>query len=407
MPKVSARVLLLNKYFIPLHGQNGKIEMNKKKLVLYIDPQSTGNLAAYDFGVLSEVEGEVDYVCSRYYDYREMGPNVRMLPLFSYNRIGNPLLKLLSYLWSMGRLLVLTARLRPAVVHVQWLRVPHVDYMFYWIMKRLYGPAMVMTAHNVLPHNTGNRYRGIYGKVYRLFDRLIVHAEATRREIHDIFGIEEERISVIHHGTLRMDFDAEALKKQEAALRRKYPTEGKTVFTSLGEQSAYKGIDLLVDIWRSTPELNSNEALQIIFAGKNRGIDFTSLAACSNVTVADERISNEEFHYLLRETSVYLLPYRKISQSGALFTAIDEHVPLLVSDAGGLAEPLSVAPVGWKVKACDKESLRQMLLHLARNPQEIKAVKDDAEGWEKVCEAYRWDGISRQTYSLYKSLFMD
>lgn len=378
--------------------------MKRNNLIFYIDPQSSGNLSAYDYGVLCKVSSPILYVCSRYYDYKDMAGNIQMRPLFCYNKISNPLLKLLSYLWSMLRLLWLIARQRPAVLHVQWLRVPHFDYVFYWLVKHLFKQRIVFTAHNVLPHNTGSRYKDIYKRMYGLVDHIIVHADATQKEIQEDFSVEPDKFSVIHHGTLKMSFDSNELKRQEAALKQKYPTEGKIVFTSLGEQSPYKGIDLLVDIWQHTPELNKNENLQIIFAGKNVGIDFSLISGFKNVTIIDERISNEEYHFLLSHTDVYLLPYRKISQSGALFTAMEEHVPMLVSDAGGLAEPLGIAEVGWKVKANDKQSLREKLLWLSGHPDEIKKVKNNTEGWKSVCDNYSWDTISLQTQSLYDKM---
>lgn len=378
--------------------------MKPERPILYIDPQSSGNLAAYDYGVLSEVSIDVIYSCSCYYDYKEMNDNIRMYPLFSYNKISNPLLKLVSYLWSMVRLFWMIALERPAILHVQWLRVPHFDYVFYWLVKHLFKSKIIFTAHNVLPHNTGNRYKGIYSKMYSLANHIIVHANATQLEIQEDFNVEANKLCVIHHGTLKISINAEELKRQEAAFKQKYPTEGKIVFTSLGEQSPYKGIDLLVDIWEDTPELNENRDLQIIFAGKNAGIDFTKISGFENVTIVDERISNEEYYYLLHLADVYLLPYRKISQSGALFTAMEEHVPILVSDAGGLAEPLEIAKVGWKVKANDKESLCEKLIWLSTHPEEIKKIKNNTERWKNVCENYSWETISQQTQALYNKI---
>ena len=375
--------------------------MKPERPILYIDPQSSGNLAAYDHGVLCCVGEPVVYACSCHYDYEPMPENIRPCPIFRYNKINNPVFKLLSYLWSMLNLWWLIVREKPRLIHVQWLRIPHFDYAFYWLVKKLHKPSLLFTAHNVLPHNTGNRYRSIYGKVYQLFDHIIVHADATRQEIESGFNINGKKISVIHHGTLKMSIDQDKLKAQQEAFMQKYPIAGKIVFTSLGEQSHYKGIDLLIDIWQHTPELNTNEALQLIFAGKNVGIDFSPISGFENVTIIDERISNEEYYFLLRRTDVYLLPYRIISQSGALFTAMEENIPMIVSDAGGLAEPLTIAPIGWKVRACDTTSLCETILHLAGHPEEIRKVKSDSEGWKAVCAAYSWDNISRQTQQLY------
>lgn len=238
--------------------------------------------------------------------------------------------------------------------------------------------------------------------MYRLVNHIIVHAEATRQEIQRDFNVEPDKISVIHHGTLKMSIDSNELKRQETDYMQKYKTEGKIVFTSLGEQSHYKGIDLLVDSWQHTPELNTNGALQIIFAGKNVGIDFSPISGFENVTIIDERISNEEYYFLLRRTDVYLLPYRKISQSGALFTAMEEHVPLLVSDAGGLAEPLGIAKIGWSIEADSPSALTDQLLYLASHREEIEAIKNDAESWRKVQHAYSWTSISEETFKLYR-----
>ena len=37
--------------------------------IIYIDPQSMRNLSIYDYGVLSEIQGDVTYICSKYYDH--------------------------------------------------------------------------------------------------------------------------------------------------------------------------------------------------------------------------------------------------------------------------------------------------------------------------------------------------
>ena len=376
----------------------------KTNIIFFIDPQSSGNLSAYDYGVLSKVNSKVCYICSRYYDYKEMPPNIHPNPIFKYNHIKNPIIKLFSYLCSMLRLLFLLNKQRPCIVHVQWLRVPHFDYVFYRIVKRFLHPVLILTAHNILPHNSGNRYKSIYNKVYHLFDHIIVHARTTQDEICDRFHIDIQKTSVIHHGTLKMVADQEDLKRQEPIFKEKYHTEGVIVFTSLGEQSHYKGIDLLVEIWNETPALHNNQHLRLIIAGKNNGIDFSRIEHFSNVIIVNKRISNEEFLYLLHLTDVYLLPYRTISQSGALFTAMEEHIPLLVSDAGGLSEPLAVVNIGWKVKADDKDSLRQMLIHLASHPDEIRNVRNNTQCWEIVCAKYSWNTISKQTQDLYHKL---
>jgi glycosyltransferase involved in cell wall biosynthesis len=99
-----------------------------------------------------------------------------------------------------------------------------------------------------------------------------------------------------------------------------------------------------------------------------------------------------------------LLPYRDISQSGALMTVMTEHIPVLATNVGGLAEPLAVAPIGWVISHPTPENLKQALLDLLDHPEKIKAVKDDSNSWNTVCQHYGWEHIGKQTQQLYESL---
>ena len=85
-------------------------------------------------------------------------------------------------------------------------------------------------------------------------------------------------------------------------------------------------------------------------------------------------------------------------------TVMTEHIPVLVTKVGGLAEPLTVAPIGWVISQLSPENLRQALLDLINHPAKIKAVKDDSNSWSTVCQHYDWGNICKQTQSLYESL---
>ena len=41
-----------------------------KKKIFYIDPQSMNNLSEYDYSVTKEIDCEIIYLCSKYYDYK-------------------------------------------------------------------------------------------------------------------------------------------------------------------------------------------------------------------------------------------------------------------------------------------------------------------------------------------------
>lgn len=362
---------------------------------------SMRNLAMYDYGVLSNVGMNVHYICSKYYDYTHVDHNIIQHNFFAYNKITNPALKMFSYVWSYIRIFFLIIDLKPLLIHIQWFKVPYFDYYYYKLIKWLFGVKLIYTAHNILPHNTGMKYLNIYRKAYTLFDGIIVHSENTKKELSSLCYISQDKIFVIPHGLLRMEYDDNTLKQNEVDYKKKYDIEGKIVFASLGEQSPYKGIDLIADVWLNTPELRDNNSLKLLIVGRQKNVDLKDLMRVENAVVINQQISNEEFIYLLHHSDVYLLPYRKISQSGALFTALAECTPVLVSDAGGLAEPISVAQVGWVIKADSKEALRNQLLYLSKHYYEIRDIKGDKTKWETIHDKYGWKTISLQTSALY------
>lgn len=378
--------------------------MNKNIDVLYIDPQSSTNLYIYAYRLLTNIGLSVLCVCSSYYDYFPFPDHVRQAPIISYNRYSNKYLQGLSFLCSYVRILYFIMRFRPRIIHLQWLKMPKFEILFYRLLKCFLGFRLVFTAHNLLPHDSGSRYVMAYKKWYALVDAIIVHTNDTKTDMMDQFGIDSSKINVIAHGLLDIQESVSYSSERLHELDLRYNLDGNLVFSSLGAQSFYKGVDLLVDIWSATPELNGNPHLKFVLVGPNKGVDTSALRNVENVIVSEERIPNDEFCYLLSHTDVYLLPYRSISQSGALLTAISAHIPVLATTVGGLKDPFSHGQIGWQLTDLSRESLKSELLYLARHPEEVRKVKGDVEMWSRVCAYYDWKSIGAQTEQLYRTL---
>ena len=376
-----------------------------KRNYAYVDPQSMLNLANYDHHLLTNIEADdIHYVCSKFYDYRPLPPNVHQHRLFRYNHLGSKTAKAVSYMFSYLTLLFCLLRWQPQVVHIQWLRIPAFDLFFYKLIKRLLHTRIVFTAHNILPHDSGDRYKWTMEKFYRLTDKVIVHTNTTRNDLLAMFHLPADKVTVIPHGILDLNCDEQKLHEAEEQLDRHYQLEGKMVFASLGHQYYYKGVDVIAKVWAETPELRDNPHCRLLFVGRNRGVDLSVAEGIANVTIEDRLLSDEEFYYLLRHTDVHLLTYRNISQSGLLLTAISTQTPILVTDIGGLTEPLSIAPIGWVLPQLDEEHVRQQLLWFLHHPEEIEKVKNDKASWQRVHQNYDWKNIGRETQDVYEAV---
>lgn len=372
----------------------------KKYHTFYIDPQSYGNLAMYDYDLLEDIHQNILYLHSNLYDYKSI-KGWGEISIFSYNKIHNTLLKVVSYAFSYMRIFLLILIFRPNNIHIQWFKIPQADYVLYSLIKKFLKVRLIHTAHNILPHDTGDKYKNIYHKLYHLCDEIIVHTPITKNEIEKLFQVKSEKIHVIPHGLLMINVNQELYSKQLPGLQKRYQLNDKIVFASLGEQSPYKGIDVLAKVWLETPSLRGNSQLRLLIIGKQKNIDLSALKACKNVIIDNRRIPDEEFLYLLRNTDLFLFPYRKISQSGALLTALTEHVPILVNNVGGLAEPLQIAPIGWSMNSLSEENLRNSLMNILKDTKKLTKIKNDKKSWKKIEEYYSWKRIGEKTLKLY------
>ena len=374
------------------------------KKLFFIDPMSYGTIASYDYNLLCGVAQSIrsDFQVQYYCSFLNSEPDiqgVKRYPIFKYNNKKNHLLKFISYLLSLIRLLLRFMKERPDVAHIQWIRVPNLDYFFLRLFK-FSNCKIIYTAHNVLPHNDFSvKTFESYRRYYKAVDIIIVHSENTRRELIDKFGLSPEKIVVIPHGLLPVTVENNIVSQKCDELKKRYALEGYTVISCLGVQSTYKGTDILINAWSNTPALRNNLNIRLLIAGKMKDISYSELQTCSNVVIIDRYLTDEEYIAFLRLSTATIFPYRIISQSGSLFTAINERVPIIVSHTGGLHQPLEIADIGWDFGSSTPENLKSQLIGIIQSGDFL--AKRETARWDKIHNYYSWDRIGRLTAELY------
>jgi glycosyltransferase involved in cell wall biosynthesis len=275
------------------------------------------------------------------------------------------------------------------VVHFQWLTVQHVDGML--LPARRLGearPALVLTAHDVLPREPRLGQRRAQRRLYERFDAIVVHSEHGRARLIDELGVAPERVHVIPHGV----FDHLAAT---GPVQPPFQTDLPVVLC-FGLMRPYKGIDLLLEAWRGI------EGAELWIAGMPR-MDMAPLRAVAppGVRFVERFIGDEELPAYFRRADLVVLPYREIDQSGVLFTALAFAKPLLLSDVGGFPEVAATGaarlfPAG-DVEAL-RSSLRELLSNAPAREQLSVAARALAEG------DYSWREVARRTLALYGTL---
>ncbi len=368
--------------------------------VFYIDPQSYKNLSVYDYELLSHIDGaEVVYYHNRRYQLPSY-PCEEHYGVFTYSdRRG--LMKAMSYAMSLCRIALAVVRRKPHVVHIQWFRAFLVDSLFV-LFLRLLGVRIVFTAHNVVPHNATSLDRWAYRWYYRHVDTIIVHTTRTKEELAERYAVGEKTV-VIPHGVLPAVVSAEAVRRRSDELRETLHTDGKLVFASMGYQNYYKGIDLISEVWCGNEWLCRNPQVQLLIVGKVQHADLHLLAQCENVTIVDDVVPDIDFEAYLSLTNVALLPYRTISQSGVLLTCLQRGIPVVVTDVGGLTDPLAYGNVGWCIGDPTADNLAATLQPLVATPEQIAAVRDNRPAFDHIRHVYSWTTIAATTAQLYST----
>jgi glycosyltransferase involved in cell wall biosynthesis len=245
---------------------------------------------------------------------------------FRLPRLPRRILKLLESILNLTALTVRFLISTPDIVHVQYLpmlqsRLP-LDLWFVQFCRRR-GSKIILTVHDLLPHDTGEAHKQTFRDLYRLVDGIICHSDNISTRLQAEFSVPEEKITVIPHGPFFYDLPA---TNSEQTLRSFDLEPGKLLVLWQGIIFPYKGIDLLLDAWQQV-ESGINDAYLLIvgtgapeFAEQIR--DQISRLGLKRVKLHLRFISTEELVALYRAADVVVYPYRAITTSGALATGL-------------------------------------------------------------------------------------
>lgn len=363
----------------------------KTKLrITFIDPMSYHNLMVYDESIITNLPASHAVILGNSKGTSRYG--TLLIPVFRYSKYRN-LPKVVSYILSAILVFLICLFRSHDVIHVQWIKMHAFEYVIYYFLRKFRNVALVLTMHNVLPHNTGDRYTGINTRLCRLFDRIIVHTSATKKEIKNLLHVPNEKVWVIPHGPLNIG------NERTLAIPLIPETQNRRLQVGfLGTISEYKGLRVLERAWPQLSQLD----IHLIIAGRGKINEQFFAPNIASISIDNRSLTDSEFLNYLLQCDVVLLPYIRVSQSGLLFTCIHYHIPFVVSDLPGLREPLDISHnIGWKVPPNDITALVQMIQDLSLQPEMVRQSKCAKESWDRVNTHYSWANIGRLTQEAY------
>ncbi len=315
--------------------------------------------------------------------------NVRLRRLLAWY---NPL----SWLWA-------GLTLRGRVVHAQWwsyILAP--VYLTTLALARLRRRKVVLTLHNVAPHEGGRLQRLLNQVVFRMAHHFIVHSQRNAEELVSGYPPAAGRVTVVPHGLLSVAATRD-LSREEARRELELPQD-RPVILAFGNIRPYKGLDILLHTMRRVLDAGHEPILTVVgqpwgsFDSYHRLID--ELGLTTHVRTWLDYVPEEQVEAFLSAADLAVFPYTHFdAQSGAATLMLSRGLPIIVSDVGGL--PDLVEDARAVVPANDPAALAEAL---------CAVLADDTLRAKLAAEAKRqaakldWGIIAQDTTKLYRDL---
>ena len=289
------------------------------------------------------------------------------------------------------------------VLHLQWL--PFMDVCAIeglWLKAiRKMNPEIkiIMTMHNIYPHNSSAAQKLTYRKriqsILSLIDFWIVHTQYAEKKLETEYGIERHKIQIIHHGIFIPETTIPPRKRR---------TDRKIRILLYGLQSAYKGTDILIESIQLLPHSYKKKLeVQIIGATESSFYNkYKNDAMQENIIWINQYVSESDLLQYIQDADVLIFPYRSITQSGALLLGLYFQKPLLVSNLPAFRETLGEEyPNSLIFESNDSQALANSIKRYIDNPLDITKIKSIIK---KLIDNNSWQQAANKTIELYHSI---
>jgi glycosyltransferase involved in cell wall biosynthesis len=325
---------------------------------------------------------------------------------FRMPRLPRRVLKLAESMLNLSALAVRFLISPPDVIHVQFLpmltsRVP-LDLWFVEFCRRR-GSKIVLTVHDLLPHDTGEAHKAAFDELYRTVDAIICHSESIRTRLGAEFSVPGDKVSVIPHGPFFYDLSPGG---SQDALRDFQLDPGQLLVLWQGIIFPYKGIDLLLRAWQQVEAKSENACLVIAGTGAPDLLEQirgqVAELGLKRVKLHFRFISTEELVALYRAADVVVYPYRAITTSGALATGLALGKTIVATDLPVFRELLTDRENALLVPPQDSAALGAALVELMRDAALRERLAEQVRAMNFGDES--WLSIAKKTLAVYEGV---
>lgn len=319
-----------------------------------------------------------------------------------YTKTSNKLWSLMKYGKSIFQEFNELRKERYDVYHIQSYKNLFVEIFMFYLAKK-YCKAVVTTVHNVLPHEVSKSDRRLHEQWYKISNALIVHNEATKECLKNLFPFTEPKIYVIPHGI----YSEQADNNKQLEYTGK---DSKVNFLLFGQMRRYKGIDILIQAVSYLKQETRKKIHITIVGNQFPGLDRTDYPELINryhagdcIDFQRRRVPDEELPELFGKADFCLFPYKEIYGSGALLMAYTYRKPVIVSDVPSFIEETDHGKAGILFENGNPKELAKAIERAAVMKKEEICLYKSAIA-KLVRKKYNWVVSAKKTFEVYEKI---
>jgi len=238
-------------------------------------------------------------------------------------------------------------------------------------------------------------------------DRIIAVSENTKKDIVNIFGKSNEKITVIKNGLDKRFFTNEENQKQDwQAIKRRFGIKNKYILF-IGTLEPIKNITRLLQAFRNLKKVIKKEKgefnYKLVLGGKKGwlGGEYKQIAYDLGLE-KDVKflgyVKGDNMKDLFTHCEFFVMPSLYEGFGTTVLEAMASKVPILVSDIPTLRELL-----GDKAVFCnpvDTFDITNKMKQLINDPSDKQMIE---EGY-KIAKEFSWDKCAKETLKIYEKL---
>jgi len=272
----------------------------------------------------------------------------------------------------------------------------HVTYFHPYFLSMLNGKPYVITVHDMIPELLSSEFKGVERtlaykkKVILRADYIITVSENTKRDVVNLYGINDGKIKVIYHGN---PFEnVKPIKVNDLPSR---------YLLFVGNRQGYKNFTFFLE--STSPILRKDKSLFLVCAG---GGPFSASERLflSRLEVEKQVIqisfkNDSELAYIYKNALVYVLPSLYEGFGLTVLEAFSMGCPVVASNTSSIPEVCGKAAVF--INPRDSNSIMQTILWVLEN----RKLRDKLAklGFIQV-RKFSWDEMANRTLEVYRKV---